>query len=104
MTPLALLTRLCEAGVTLTLAGAADLRYRAPLGVVKDDLLQAIRTHKAALHDLVEAFEERAALAEYCGGVPRVEAERLAWQCVLGEEATTARTEGCAVPVGEPSS
>jgi hypothetical protein len=30
-------------------------------------------------------FEERAAIMEYDGGLPRAEAERLAWACVLRE-------------------
>ena len=49
--------------------------------------LAAINAHQAALADLLEAFEERVAIAEVCGGLPRAEAERLAWSCVLGEEA-----------------
>ena len=48
-------------------------------------LVDAMREQKAALHDLVEAFEERAAIAVYCGGLSRLEAEQVAWQCVLGE-------------------
>ena len=43
------------------------------------ELLDAMRQHKDVLHGLVEDFEERAAIAEYSGGVPRAEAERLAW-------------------------
>lgn len=34
---------------------------------------------------LVEVCCERAAIAEYCGRLPRATAESLAWQCVLGE-------------------
>ena len=34
--------------------------------------------------DLREAFEERAAIAEYCGGLSSAEAEQLALQWVLG--------------------
>lgn len=39
-------------------------------------------------HDatLLESFEERAAIIEYDGGIPRAEAERLAWGCMLGKE------------------
>lgn len=31
-------------------------------------------------------YEERAAMMEYCGGLPREEAERLAWQMIYGDE------------------
>ena len=40
---------------------------------------------KTALLDLVEDFEERASIAQYCSGLSRPAAEALAWQCVLGE-------------------
>jgi hypothetical protein len=39
----------------------------------------AMRQHKAELHALAEAFEERAAILEYDGRIPHDEAERLAW-------------------------
>jgi hypothetical protein len=35
--------------------------------------------------DLLKAFEERAAMMEYAGGLPRAEAERLAWDCVASQ-------------------
>ena len=39
-------------------------------------------------HDatLLESFEERAAIIEYNGGIPRADAEHLAWACVRGKE------------------
>ena len=80
------LTVLYEHGVTLTPRGDR-LHVDAPAGTLTLALRAALRTHKAALLDLLEAFEERAAIAEYCGGLSRVEAERLAWQCVLGASA-----------------
>jgi hypothetical protein len=49
------------------------------------DLVAAMRQHKAELHDLVEAFEERAGIAEYCGHLSRHEAEALAWQSMREE-------------------
>ena len=49
-----------------------------------------MRRHKEVLHGVVEAFEERAAITEYCAGLSRPEAEALAWQCVLTSHA------GCA--------
>ena len=57
-------------------------------GNVTRDMLEALRQHQEALLDLVEAFEERAAIAEFCAGLPRVEAEALAWQDVLGQDNT----------------
>ena len=58
--------------------------------VLTPALLDVMRQHKPALHALVEEWSERAAIAEYCGGLSRPEAERLAWQCALGEEAAYA--------------
>jgi len=73
--------------VRLTSYPRSRVRCRAPHGVWTPTLLAAINAHQAALADLLEAFEERVAIAEVCGGLPRAEAERLAWSCVLGEEA-----------------
>jgi hypothetical protein len=82
MTPLALLAHLHGAGVTLW-NDAETLRYRAPKGVMTAELLTRIRTHKEALLTLLELYEERAAILEYCAGLSRAEAERHAWQVVL---------------------
>lgn len=84
MTPAVLLATLHAAGVVLTLDGSA-LRYRAPKGIMTPDLLQQLAQHKAALLALVDAFEERAAIMEYDGHLPREDAERLAWACLRGE-------------------
>lgn len=62
-----------------------QLRIQDPQHALTDDLRQTIRQHKATLLNLLEDFEERAALIEYDGRLPRAEAERLAWACVLGE-------------------
>jgi len=83
MTPCDLLQQLHALGVVLTPYPDGTLRYKAPKGVLTPALLDGLRQHKTALHTLVEEWSERAAIAEYCGGVPRAEAERLAWQCVL---------------------
>jgi len=82
LSPLALFQELRRLGVRLTPYPDGTLRHT---GTLTPALLDAMRQHKAALHDLVEAFEERAAIAEYCGGLSRAEAERLAWACVCGE-------------------
>ena len=51
-------------------------------------LLDGMRQHKQELHALVEEWSERAAIAEYGGGLAREDAERLAWQCFLEEVPT----------------
>ena len=84
MTAIEILTLLHGHGVTLTARGDR-LRVDAPPGTLTPALRAALREHKTAVLDLLEAFEERAALIEYDGGLPRVEAERLAWACLLGE-------------------
>jgi hypothetical protein len=57
-------------------------------GDVTRAMLEALHQHQEGLLDLVEAFEERAAIAEFCAGLPRVEAEALAWHNVLGKDHT----------------
>ena len=83
MTALGLLQQLHELGVILTPFPDGSVRYRARKGVVTPALLDVIRQHKQELHALVVAFEERAAIAQYCGGFAREKAERLAWARVL---------------------
>src|SRR5712691_8046242 len=83
MTAFVLLQQLYERGVILTPSPDGTLRYKAPKGTVTPALLEMMRQHKSELHGLVEAFEERAAIAQYCGGLSRPAAEALAWQCVL---------------------
>jgi len=55
-----------------------------------------MRQHKEGLHGLGEVFEERAALAEFCGGLSRADAEQVAWQCALDQ--TPAQLCVAAVP------
>jgi len=80
MTALALLQQLHESGVLLTPYPDGTLRYKAPKGALTPALVDAMRQHKAALHAWVEEWSERAAIMEYCGGLVREEAARLAWQ------------------------
>src|SRR5262249_57305285 len=68
-----------------------------PPGVLPPDLRQAIQEHREELLTLLEAFEERAAIAEYCAGLPRAEAAGLAWACVL-EESAHAGCAACGYP------
>ena len=84
MTALDLLQQLHALGVVLTPYPDGTLRYKAPKGTLTPALVDGMRQHKTALLDLVEEWSERASIVEYCGGLSRVEAEALAWQCVLG--------------------
>jgi hypothetical protein len=87
MTARTVLRHLHALGVVLTPFPDETLRYKAPKGAMTPELLDAMRQHKEELYGLVEVFEERAAIAEYCGGLPRAEAEALAWAGVLDEPA-----------------
>jgi hypothetical protein len=82
MTAMDLLQHLHALGVVLTPYPDGTLRYKVPKGTMTLALLDEIRHQKAELHALVEAFEERAAIMEYDGRIPRDEAERLAWACI----------------------
>ncbi len=62
------------------------LHVKVPQGVLTDALRVAIREHKAALLELVEAFEERAAIAEMDGGLSRESSEALAWASLVQKE------------------
>lgn len=86
MTALDLLQQLHALGVVLTPSPDGTLRYKAPKGVLTPALLDGMRQHKAALHDLVEAFEERAAILECDGQLSCEEAERVAWACIARAE------------------
>ena len=88
MAPLALFQALHACGVRLIPYPDGTLRYEGETGTLPPALLDAVRQHKDALLDLVEAFEERAAIAEYCGGLSRAGAERLAWETLLQKEMT----------------
>jgi hypothetical protein len=80
MTPIDLLQNLRDLGILLTPYPDGSIRYKAPNGVMTAALSAAMRTHKQELLDLLETFEERAAILEYDGGLSREEAEALAWQ------------------------
>lgn len=86
MTALELFTTLRASGVVL--APMVDrVRVDAPKGALTPALRTALQAHKTALLDLVEVCDERAAIAEYCGGVPRADAETLAWHALVEQEA-----------------
>ena len=85
MTALDVFQQLRDLGVVLTPTRDGTLRYKAPKGTLTPALVDGMRQQKAELHALVEAFEERAAMAECEAGLPRAEAEALAWASVLGD-------------------
>jgi hypothetical protein len=72
-----LFRRLRSLGVSL-FANGAGLGFDSPEGVITDELLSEMRAHRDDLIAEVERFEERAAVAQYDGGLIRSEAERLA--------------------------
>jgi hypothetical protein len=99
-----LLQHLRGAGFKLDVAG--NKLMVAPAGALTDDYRQAIRDHKAALLALLageaddaehEAFEERAAIMQFDGGLSRADAETEARACTACEFQSRRRT--CLEPV-----
>ena len=84
MTAADLLRHVRGAGFTLDVADGKLLVT--PASLLTDDLRAALRTHKGGLLELLaaehEAFEERAGIMEFDGGLPRAEAEVAARHCV----------------------
>lgn len=113
MTAAEVLADLTGHGAVVWLSEQGTLEVESPRGVLTDTHRAAIRQHKAALvallrqppwppelpADLRELWEERAAIMEYAGGLPRAEAERQALRCVLGLP-----TEGTEAPCGRVAS
>jgi hypothetical protein len=85
MTALDVLQQLHDLGVLLTPLPDGSVRYCTRKGGLTPAMVDAMRQHKQELHALGEAFEERAAIAEYGGELSRAEAEALAWACILAE-------------------
>ena len=77
------LVRCAMVGVKLTLS-ADGIRYRAPVGVLTPDLRAALT---AIRNDLLDQFNERAAIREFSGNMDGAVAERLATADVLVMEA-----------------
>jgi hypothetical protein len=83
MTTRTLLQQLHDLGVILVPHPDGTLHCRGPKGVLTPALVERMREHKAELHGLVEAWSERAAIAQHCGGLSREDADRLAWGWVV---------------------
>jgi|RhiMetdeSRZDD1v2_1073273.scaffolds.fasta_scaffold2246277_2 hypothetical protein len=94
MDGVALFTEARAAGLQVRMHGE-HLIIRGPKRLAA--LAQQLLSHKEEVLTILEAFEERAAIAEYCGGLTREDAERLAWQCVLAPHAGCA---ACGLPDG----
>ena len=82
----ALLQQLHALGVTLEPYPEGTLCYKAPKGTLIPPLLDGMRQHKQELHDLLEAWSERAAIAQYCGRLSRASSEALAWEYLWQQE------------------
>ena len=91
MTPTELFSTLRQCGVVLV-PMVDRVRVDAPKGVLTPALRDALHQRKQELLDLVEDFEERAAIAEYCAALSPDAAEALAWECLVAVEASR---EGC---------
>ena len=83
MTPLELLRTLHARGIRMAPYPEGKVRCRAPAGAWTQALLATLNAQQATVADLLEAFEERAAIGEYCGSLTRPAAEQFAWQWVL---------------------
>ena len=95
-----LLRQLRTLGVVLTPLSDGRIRYRAPKRTMTPALLTIIRQHKMELHALAADWCARVALAAYCAGLSRLQAEQVAWQCLL-EEAPHAGCAACRLTGGE---
>lgn len=109
MTPARLIVDLAKAGITLAVRGD-KLIVNGPQHLLTEHVLRQLKTHKAAIMPLVkvdwarrtayllnkvndpdrradlrEQFEERAAIAEIDGGLPRDEAERIGYEQIRHE-------------------
>lgn len=84
MTAMELFTDLRQCGAVLTPL-VDHVRIDAPPGAPCPALLRD-------LLDILEGYEERAAIMEYCGGLTRAEAEALAWAWLMEEADTSARS------------
>ncbi len=82
MSALSILAEFEAQGVELVVDGD-KLRWRGPKLVMTPDAIETLKRHKAELIEALQTpsiddFGERAAIAEYDGGLTRDEAERLA--------------------------
>jgi hypothetical protein len=67
-----------SAGVVLSIDRDGRLSFDGPDDVLTDDRLSVMRAHRNELLEVVDWFNQRAAVAQYEGGLSRADAERLA--------------------------
>ena len=92
-----LFRRLRSLGVSLFTDGAG-LGFDSPEGVITDELLSEMRAHRDDLIAVAERFEERAAVAQYDGGLIRSDAERLALiELPTKQQVVAPESSGCVV-------
>ena len=82
MAGIALLSEALAAGLQVYMDGE-QLIVRGPKRLAA--LAQQLLSDKEEVLTLLELWEERAAIMEYCSGLSRPEAEARAWQCMLEE-------------------
>jgi len=76
---------LIDLGVALSVDARGRLGFDAPDGVMTDELMVGIRSHREDLVAIVERIEERAAIMEHDAGIPRSDAERMARMEVIDD-------------------
>lgn len=100
MTPAAIIAGACADGIVLALAPDGGLTFKGPRRAT-DKWVPILRATKPAVvahlnraapdsspwdaTDWHAYYDERAAILEYEGGLPRPEAEARAWECCIGE-------------------
>ncbi|MFZ5834711.1 MAG: hypothetical protein ACOY2B_04890 [Pseudomonadota bacterium] len=99
MTPAILITNAKADGVTVFLTPQGTVRLRGPQAALAK-WMPVLRLHKPALAALLQNlepvahwqaddwrnyFDERAAVAEFDGAIPRIQAERQAYRCCVSE-------------------
>jgi hypothetical protein len=81
MGAVALLRQALTAGLSVTGDGKGGLHVVGPKRLTP--LVQQLHQYKTAVLAVWELWAERAAIMEFDGGLPREDAEGLAWACVL---------------------
>lgn len=78
MNSVALLLELRQRGILLE--ACRDVIRYCPQHAITPTLLEQLKTHKADILEFLERYEERAAIMEFDGDLPRADAEKLAWK------------------------
>ena len=92
MTVLTFVAHLRFLGITLSPLPDGRIKVHDARDALTPELVDLIRQHKPAVHAVLIELAERAAIAEFCGGLSPEDAEALAWHCVIAD----AHGSGCA--------